>query len=125
MLLRSVLNETFPLEPNNEIDFDFIFRITKANSVTNTVFYAVEQLENQPHNRKIFSLTFWGHLITDDMPIIFQFTAKFYYMRRGIIRINISTFLTFPTIINFIHTIKTIFYISPFYPKTTLSIKCK
>ena len=48
LLLRSVLNESFPLEPNDEIDFDFVFRLAKSHSVANTAFYAVEQLENRP-----------------------------------------------------------------------------
>ncbi len=48
MLLKSVLNETFPLEPNEEIDFDFLFRLAKSHNVANTAFYAVEQLENRP-----------------------------------------------------------------------------
>ncbi|MGN1130361.1 MAG: nucleotidyltransferase family protein [Ruminococcus sp.] len=48
LLLRSVLNESFPLEPNDEIDFDFVFKLAKSHSVANTAFYAVEQLENRP-----------------------------------------------------------------------------
>lgn len=47
-LLSSVINGAKPKEPEFEPDWDFIYRFTRAHNVDNTLFYAVEQLENKP-----------------------------------------------------------------------------
>lgn len=47
-LLSSVINETEPKEPDFQPDWEFIFRFTKSHKVDNTVFYAIEKLNNKP-----------------------------------------------------------------------------
>lgn len=47
-LLSSVINETEPLQPDFQPDWNFIHSFTKKHNVDNTVFYAIEQLNNKP-----------------------------------------------------------------------------
>ena len=47
-LLSAVINGKSPVEPDFEPDWEFIYRFTKRHNVDNTVFYAVEQLNNKP-----------------------------------------------------------------------------
>lgn len=47
-LLSSVINETEPVEPDFEPDWEFIFNLTEKHNVDNTIFYAVEKLKNKP-----------------------------------------------------------------------------
>lgn len=47
-LISSVINESSPKEPDFEPDWEFIFRFTKSHNVDNTIFYAIEQLNNKP-----------------------------------------------------------------------------
>lgn len=47
-LLSSVINETEPKEPDFQPVWDFIFAFTKLHKVDNTVFYAIEKLNNKP-----------------------------------------------------------------------------
>lgn len=47
-LISSVINETNPKEPDFEPDWEFIYKFTKAHNVDNTIFYAVERLNNKP-----------------------------------------------------------------------------
>lgn len=47
-LLSCAINETDPPEPEDDIDFDYIYRFAKIHMVANTAFYAVEKLNKKP-----------------------------------------------------------------------------
>lgn len=47
-LVSAVINEIEPKEPDFAPDWEFIFRFTKSHFIDNTVFYAVEKLNNKP-----------------------------------------------------------------------------
>lgn len=49
-LLSAVINEENPAEPDFEPDWDFVFNFTASHNLENTVFYAVEKLENKPRS---------------------------------------------------------------------------
>ncbi len=49
-LLQASLNNQQPPEPDNDVNFQQIYKFAKAHNLLNVCFYAVEKLKNKPDN---------------------------------------------------------------------------
>lgn len=47
-LITAAVDETQPPEPTEKVDFKYLYRVCKAHDIANTVYYAIEKLNNKP-----------------------------------------------------------------------------